>query len=51
MAEVCAIVNSRPIVPVSTDPEDPSILSPSMLLTQKVPHADYSFPNVDIKDA
>jgi hypothetical protein len=23
MAEVCAIVNSRPLVPVSTDPESP----------------------------
>ncbi|KAJ8007561.1 hypothetical protein DPEC_G00095320 [Dallia pectoralis] len=36
MAEVSAIMNSRPLVPVSNDPEDPFILSPSMLLTQKV---------------
>ena len=35
MAEVSAIINSRPIVPVSTDPESPFILSPSVLLTQK----------------
>ena len=35
MAEVCAIVNSRPLVPVSTDPDDPQILSPATLLTQK----------------
>jgi hypothetical protein len=35
MAEVNAIINSRPIVPVSTDPESPFILSPSVLLTQK----------------
>ncbi|KAK3086079.1 hypothetical protein FSP39_013163 [Pinctada imbricata] len=35
MAEVCAIINHRPIVPVSSDPEDPQILSPSNLLTHK----------------
>ncbi|XP_028822925.1 uncharacterized protein LOC114778148, partial [Denticeps clupeoides] len=36
MAEVVAIINARPLIPVSDDPEDPFILSPSMLLTQKV---------------
>lgn len=36
MAEVAAIMNARPLVPVSNDPEDPFILTPSMLLTQKV---------------
>ena len=51
MAEVCAIVNNRPIIPVSTDPEDPVILSPSVLLTHKVPQADYSFPNMDVRDS
>ena len=35
MAEVVAIMNSRPLMPVSTDPKAPKILSPSMLLTQK----------------
>ncbi|XP_043987727.1 uncharacterized protein LOC122839815 [Gambusia affinis] len=35
MAEVCAIMNTRPLVPVSTDPESPLILTPSMLLTMK----------------
>ena len=35
MAEVSAIVNSRPLVPVSADPDCPQILSPSSLLTQK----------------
>ncbi|VDI68332.1 Hypothetical predicted protein [Mytilus galloprovincialis] len=40
MAEVSAIVNSRPLVPVSTDPENPLILTPAMLLTQKT---DYVF--------
>ncbi|XP_052218045.1 uncharacterized protein LOC127835647 [Dreissena polymorpha] len=35
MAKVCAIVNSRPITPVSSDPENPEILTPAILLTQK----------------
>ncbi len=35
-AEVSAIINSRPLVPVSTDPTYPFILSPAFLLTQKV---------------
>lgn len=36
MAEVSAIVNARPLVPVSSDPESPLILTPAMLLTQKL---------------
>lgn len=36
MAEVMCIINSRPITTVSDDPELPSILSPNVLLTQKV---------------
>ena len=35
MAEVCAIVNSRPLIAVSNDPESPELLSPSLLVTQK----------------
>ena len=35
MAEVSAIANARPLVPVSSDPEVPEILTPSTLLTQK----------------
>ena len=35
MTEVTAIVNARPLVPVSTDPEMPEILTPATLLTQK----------------
>ena len=35
LTEVCAIVNARPICPISSDPECPEILSPALLLTQK----------------
>ena len=35
MAEVTAIVNARPLVPVPTDPEAPEVLMPAILLTQK----------------
>ncbi|VDI37806.1 Hypothetical predicted protein [Mytilus galloprovincialis] len=35
MAEVASIVNHRPIVPVSSDTDNPFILSPAVLLTQK----------------
>ena len=35
MAEVMAIVNNRPLVPISSDPTMPDILTPSMVLTQK----------------
>ncbi|KAL4008122.1 hypothetical protein ACER0C_001974 [Sarotherodon galilaeus] len=36
MAEVTAIVNSRPLTTLSADSEHPEILTPAMLLTQKV---------------
>lgn len=36
MAEVTAIMNARPIVPVSSDPDTPMVLTPAMLLTQKM---------------
>lgn len=36
MAEVAAIINARPLVPVTTDPDDLFILTPAALLTQKV---------------
>lgn len=35
MAEIMAIMNSRPLVPISYDAEIPEILSPATLLTQK----------------
>ena len=36
MAEVMAIMNARPLVPVSSDPDMPTVLTPAMLLTQKM---------------
>lgn len=35
IAKVMAIMNARPLVPVSTDPDNPTILAPTMFLTQK----------------
>ena len=42
LAEVTAIINARPLVPVSTDPDSPFILTPTMLLTQKSPSGDFT---------
>ena len=51
MAEVSAIVNSRPLLPISTDPENPEVLSPSVLLTHKKGQNDItSLPQFGIKD-
>lgn len=36
MAEVMAILNARPLTPMSTDPDNPTILTPAMILTQKM---------------
>lgn len=50
MYEACAIINSRPLANVSIDPTEPSVLSPSVLLTQKT-EVDYGpFEAVDLKD-
>ncbi|XP_071995795.1 uncharacterized protein [Engystomops pustulosus] len=40
LAEVSAIINARPLVPVSSDPDSPIILTPATLLTQKIGTAD-----------
>lgn len=36
MAEVMAIMNARPLVAISSDPDMPSVLTPATLLTQKM---------------
>lgn len=36
MAEVTAIINARPLVPISSDPDSPYLLTPASLLTQKM---------------
>ncbi len=50
MAEVSAIINARPLIPASTDPQSPFILNPAMLLTQKgaVPSPPGEFNDRDL---
>ncbi len=36
LAEVSAIMNARPLAPISSDPNSPDLLTPATLLTQKV---------------
>lgn len=50
MAEVTAILNNRPLVPVSTDPNNPLVLTPNMLLTQKLEADIRLFQELDVKD-
>ena len=39
LCEAMEIINSRPLIEVSTDPDSPTVLSPSTLLTQKFDRA------------
>lgn len=50
MAEVAAIMNARPIVPVSSDPDMSTVLTPAMLLTQKVDSVSAPPGDLDLKD-
>lgn len=43
-------MNSRPLVPVSTDVEAPFVLSPQILLTQKTHEVPSEFQDLDVKD-
>ena len=48
LMEVSAILNARPLVAVSTDPDAPQVLSPDMLLHQKTVRACFS--TIDIPE-
>lgn len=50
MAEVCAIINSRPITSISRDPESPMIVTPAILLNQKMGNETMIQEDFDIKD-
>jgi hypothetical protein len=50
MAEVCCIVNNRPIIAVSSVPESPTVQSPNTLLTQKINSDIELLPELSIKD-
>lgn len=50
LAEVSSIINARPITSVSTDSEEPCILSPSMLLTQKTDFTNDFASHLDTRD-
>ncbi|XP_062590301.1 uncharacterized protein LOC134251896 [Saccostrea cucullata] len=50
LAEVSAIVNNRPIVPIATDTESPQVLTPNVLLTQKMGNVSESHMNFDVRD-
>lgn len=50
IAEVTAIMNARPIVPVSSDPDMPTVFTPAMLLTQKVDSVSAPSGDLDLRD-
>ena len=50
MSEVMAIMNARLLVPVSSDPDMPAVLTPAMLLTQKMNAASAPSGNFQMAD-
>jgi hypothetical protein len=50
MAEVMAMMNARPLVPVSSDPDMPAVFTPAMLLTQKIDTVSAPQGDMDLKD-
>lgn len=52
LMEVSAILNARPLVAVSTDPDTPQVLSPDILIHQKTVHtSQLDIPVIGTKDA
>ena len=50
LAEVMAIINNRPIVPISTDSASPEVLTPNVLLTQKTGDVFESHMDFDVRN-
>ena len=50
MAEVMEIMNARPLVPVSSDPDMPAVFTPAILLTQKIDTVSAPQGDMDLKD-
>ncbi|XP_026147341.1 uncharacterized protein LOC113121247 [Carassius auratus] len=50
MSEVMAIMNARPLLPISSDPDTLEVLSPAMLLNQKASTVPAPLGDFDIKD-
>lgn len=46
-----AILNARPLVSLSADPDEPAVLSPPILLTHKPLVLDPQLPEFEFKDA
>ncbi|VDI17670.1 Hypothetical predicted protein [Mytilus galloprovincialis] len=43
-------MNSRPLIPISSDPDSPCVLSPNALLTTKTVDCDEDFSHLNIRD-
>ena len=50
MAETTAIMNSRPLIPVSSDSDSPCVLSPNTLLTTKTGDCNEDFSHLNTRD-
>lgn len=51
LMEVSAILNARPLVAISTDPDAPQVLSPDILIDQKPHSLQLDIPEFGIKDS